>query len=151
VTPEEYQALTQFVDRVERGLIRQIQAEIKQKEERDRYARSIVSEEAFSITLEELGLSERVFNLLSEAGYQNVGDLKFQMVTDPDSILGLSGIGPKAMLEIETTLAALPVLQPKEEVPAESVVEAEEGIIEAVEEAPQPTPEVVEEAPAVPV
>src|SRR5512135_2850600 len=33
VTPEEYQVLSQFVDRIERGLIRQRQAEIKSKEE----------------------------------------------------------------------------------------------------------------------
>jgi N utilization substance protein A len=141
VTPEEYTVLSQFVDRVERGLIRQLQAEQQEKEERDRYARSIVPEEAFTIPLEELGLSERVYNLLSEAGYQNAGDLKFEMVTNSDSILGLSGIGPKAMQEIENVLAALPALKPPEEAPVEAVVEAipaeavveEAGVPEVVE------------------
>jgi len=107
VTPEEYQTLSQFVDRIERGLIRQRQAEIKAKEEQYKAARAIVPEAAFAMTLEVLGLSERVFNLLSEAGYQNVGDLKYRMTTDPDSILALSGVGPRAMQEIETTLAKL--------------------------------------------
>jgi N utilization substance protein A len=141
VTPEEYTVLSQFVDRVERGLIRQLQAEQQEKEERDRYARSIVPEEAFTIPLEELGLSERVYNLLSEAGYQNAGDLKFEMVTNSDSILGLSGIGPKAMQEIENVLAALPALKPPEEAPVEAIVEAipAEAVIEEAG-----VPEVVE-------
>ena len=127
VTPEEYQTLSQFVDRIERGLIRQREAEIKAKEERYKAARAIVPEAAFAMTLEELGLSERVFNLLSQAGYQNVGDLKYQMTTDPDSILALSGVGPRAMQEIENTLAKL--VFPEEEkveaaVPVEGAVEA---------------------------
>jgi len=126
VTPEEYQTLSQFVDRIERGLIRQRQAEIKAKEEQYKAARAIVPEAVFAITLGELGLSERVFNLLSEAGYQNVGDLKYRMVTDPDSILALSGVGPRAMQEIETTLAKLVFLEEEKvagAVPVEGGVE----------------------------
>lgn len=135
VTPEEYQVLSQFVDRVERGLIRQRQAESKAKEERHKVARSIVPEAAFSVSVEELKLSDRVFSLLTEAGYQTAGDLKYQMVTDPDSILGLSGIGPRAMQEIETALAALPALQPAPEPEAEAIVEAGEAVTEGIQEA----------------
>jgi N utilization substance protein A len=134
VTPEEYQILSQFVDRIERGLIRQRQAETKAKEERHKVARSIVPEAAFSVSLESLNLSERVFNLLTEAGYQTAGDLKYQMVTDPDAILGLSGIGPRAMQEIENTLAALPALQPAPEPEAEAGVEIVEGVSEVIPE-----------------
>lgn len=146
VTPEEYQVLSQFVDRIERGLIRQRQAESKAKEERHKVARAAVPEAAFEVTLEGLNLSDRVFNLLTEAGYQTAGDLKYQMITDPDSILGLSGIGPRAMQEIEDALAALPALQPPpepiEEAPAEAAgvepvgavpVEAQPGTVEMAE------------------
>ncbi|MGE5221966.1 MAG: transcription termination factor NusA, partial [Omnitrophica WOR_2 bacterium] len=141
VTPEEYTSLSQFVDRIERGLIRQRQAETKGKEERQKAAKAIVPEAAFEIPLDKLDISERFFNLLTEAGYQSAGDLKFQMLTDPDVILGLSGIGPKAMQEIEAALEKVPELQ---------VVEAP-----AVEEAPETAPEAavpeapVEEVPAV--
>ncbi len=132
VTPEEYQVLSQFVDRVERGLIRQRQVESKAKEERHKVARSIVPEAAFNVSLEELKLSDRVFNLLTEAGYQTAGDLKYQMLTDPDSILRLSGIGPRAMQEIETVLAALPALQPAPEAEVEAQVESVESLPEGL-------------------
>jgi N utilization substance protein A len=153
VTPEEYQVLSQFVDRVERGLIRQRQAESKAKEERHKVARSMVPEAAFSVSLEELNLSDRVFNLLTEAGYQTAGDLKYQMVTDPDSILGLSGIGPRAMQEIETTLAALPALQaapePEIETPAQAaeVLPEEAPVVEVMPAVEAPTGPTVLEAP----
>jgi len=148
VTPEEYQVLSQFVDRVERGLIRQRQVESKAKEERHKVARSIVPEAAFNVSLEELKLTDRVFNLLTEAGYQTAGDLKYQMLTDPDSILGLGGVGPRAMQEIETVLAALPALQPAPEAEVEAqpeIVESQpEGLPEAVELAAPETAEAVQ-------
>jgi transcription termination/antitermination protein NusA len=154
VTPEEYQVLSQFVDRVERGLIRQRQVESKAKEERHKVARSIVPEAAFNVSLEELKLTDRVFNLLTEAGYQTAGDLKYQMVTDPDSILGLSGIGPRAMQEIEAALDALPALQPAPEAEAEAPAEIVEGLPEGQPEvvelvAPETTEAVQPEAPVV--
>jgi N utilization substance protein A len=135
VTPEEYQALSQFVDRIERGLIHQRQAESKAKEERHKATRSIVPEAAFSVPLEELKLTDRVFSLLTEAGYQTAGDLKYQMLTEPDSILGLSGIGPRAMQEIESALAALPALQPEPEPGIEAPLEAIENLPEGLPEA----------------
>jgi transcription termination/antitermination protein NusA len=129
VTPEEYHVLAQFVDRVEKGLLRRQQAEFKEKEEREKAAREAVPQPAFEIPLEELNLSERVLNLLSEAGYQSAGDLIFQMSIDEDAILGLSGVGPRAMQEIQNTLTAL-------EFPKEMVEAPEE--VEAVEEVEQP-------------
>lgn len=142
VTPEEYQVLSQFVDRVERGLIRQRQAELRAKEDRQKATRALVPDAAFSIPLDQIGLSDRYYNLLTEAGYQSAGDLKFQMLTDPDSILGLSGIGPKAMKEIETALDQVEALKPAVE--TEPEVEAQVTEAEAETEAPE-----VEEAPAV--
>ncbi len=123
VTPEEYLVLSQFVDRVEKGLIRQRLAEGKAKEERQKAARGGIPDELFTMPLEKLNLTERIFNILSEAGYQTVGDLQYQMTTDPDSILGLNGIGPKAMQEIENALKAVhPPEAPVEEVPQEEAV-----------------------------
>jgi transcription termination/antitermination protein NusA len=139
VTPEEYQVLAHFVDRVEKGLLRRRQAEFKEKEEREKAARAAVPPAAFEIPLEELNISERVHNLLAEAGYQSAGDLIYQMDTDQDAILGLSGVGPRAMQEIENALSALVLVEEKVEVP--------EGIeeVEAVEEGEPAEPATAEE------
>lgn len=104
VTPEEYHLLTQFVDRVERGIIRQRQTEKNAEEERERIARADVPAEAFEIPLQDFPVSDRVYAVISEAGFLTVGDLLLQMRLEPDSILGLNGMGPKAMSELEEAL-----------------------------------------------
>jgi transcription termination/antitermination protein NusA len=158
VTPEEYHLLTQFVDRVERGLLRKRQAEVKAKEDRQKAARSTIPEPLFEIPLDQLNLTERIYNILVEAGYQNAGDLKYQMDTDQDAILGLGGVGPKAIQEIERVLDALIAEHAPAEVEAaaveaeaeapEAAVEAEaveaEAEVEAVGEAVEEAPELVE-------
>ncbi len=150
VTPEEYQVLAQFVDRIERGAIRQKQAEVKAREERHKAARAAVPEAAFELPLEELNIHERLFNVLTGAGYQSIGDLKFQMSTNPDSILGINGVGPKAMQEIEKALNEIPVLNVPAEAPA---VEVQPEVVQPEEVAPlEAAPvEEVEAAPAEPV
>jgi transcription termination/antitermination protein NusA len=147
VTPEEYQTLAHFVDRIEKGLLRRRQAEFKEKEEREKAARAAVPPAAFDMPLEALELSERVHNLLIEAGFKNAGDLMFQMETDQDAILGLSGVGPRAMQEIENALAEIEL--PAEEVIAPEEAEAPEDVepIEAVDVA-EPAAEVEAEAEA---
>jgi transcription termination/antitermination protein NusA len=135
VTPEEYHALSQFVDRIERGLIRQRMEEEKVREDRDKAARELVPDAAFEIPLDELNIAERFRNVLLESGYLNVGELIYQMSTDPDAILGLSGIGPKAMAEIEQSLATIPLPEEAEPEEAEPVEEVE-PIAEVVVEAP---------------
>ena len=132
VTPEEYAVLTQFVDRVERGLIRQLQSERRIDEEREQQARARIPVAAFSTPLEDFEVSDRVYAVISEAGYQTVGDLMMQMELDPDAILRLSGMGPKAMKELETALEKL-----HEQAAAESAaLSAAEAPTEAEELAP---------------
>ncbi len=104
VTPEEYHLLTQFVDRVERGLIRQREIEQKAEEEEQRKARADVPAAAFEIPMEDFQISDRVYAVISETGLQTVGDLMMQMALDPDSIWKLSGMGPKAMQELQGAL-----------------------------------------------
>lgn len=101
VTPEEYHLLTQFVDRVERGLIRQRETEQKAEEEEQRKARADVPPAAFEIPMEDFKVSDRVYAVISETGLQTVGNLMMQMALDPDSIWKLSGMGPKAMQELQ--------------------------------------------------
>ena len=131
ITPEEYQFMSQFVDRVERGIIHRRTAEKLADEAHRKEIRATIPEVAFTMPLEQLALTERIYDLLCSSGYETVGDLMFQLALDEDAVLGISGIGPKAMDEIKEKLASIsfPTPQP-EEVPseAEQIVEIETEI-----------------------
>jgi transcription termination/antitermination protein NusA len=116
ITPEEYQFMSQFVDRVERGLINRRTAEKLADELHRKEIRSGIPDAAFAMKLEELTLSDRIYDLLCASGYETVGDLMFQLALDEDAVLGISGIGPKAMDEIKENLAniSFPTTQPEE-------------------------------------
>ena len=133
VTPEEYSVLSQFVDRIERGIISMHQAERMAELDKRAEAKEKIPETAFDMPIEELNFSEGLTRLLSEAEYKTVGDLMLQLELDSDAILGLNGIGPKAMEKIELSLAEVTFPEP---------VEVEE---EAVEEAAIPETEISEE------
>jgi len=132
VTPEEYQVLNQLVDRVERGIIQQFQAEKRIEDEREQQARALIPAGAFEIPLEKFEVSDRVYTVISEAGFPTVGELMYQMSVDPDSILRLSGMGPKGMKELEETLGKV-----KSELEAQTAQQAaalaaeSESIVEA--------------------
>ncbi|MCS7246799.1 MAG: transcription termination factor NusA [Anaerolineales bacterium] len=117
VTPEEYQLMSQFVDRVERGILRQREGVLRAEEEKQLMAAANIPDEAFEIPLEDIGLPLRYTTLLNGAGYLSVGDLMLQLKLDPNKILALEGIGPKAMAAIEEALANFSL--PKEEVVVE--------------------------------
>lgn len=121
ITPEEYTALAQFVDRVERRTVERQRVEEKQNAEKLAEARVGIPEAAFEQSLETLGLPEHVFNILTEADYTTAGDLLLKMRLSPDKVLGLAGIGPKAMQAIEKAVAEIMVKV--EEVEAPAVVE----------------------------
>ena len=104
VTPEEYSVLNQLVDRVERGILQKFQTEKRIEDEREQQARALIPAGAFEIPLEKFEVSDRVYTVISEAGYPTVGELMYQMSVDPDSILKLSGMGPKGMKELEEAL-----------------------------------------------
>ncbi len=108
IQPEEYHLLSQFVDRVERGLINRRSAEKRAEDDRRKDARLTIPAEAFEMPLESLGLSERVYSLLNEStAYPTVGDLMLQLAMNSDAILAISGIGPKAMEDIQQQLDAI--------------------------------------------
>jgi N utilization substance protein A len=123
ITPEEYQFMSQFVDRVERGLIHRRTAEKLADEQRRKDTRESIPTSAFTMTLEELALTERVYDLLGSSGYETVGDLMFQLALDEDAVLGISGIGPKAMEEIKEKLASITFPTPQLAVEEIEVVE----------------------------
>ena len=147
VTPEEYQVLTQFVDRVERGLIRQRQSERQVEDDRLVEARGKVPALAFEIAMEDFEVSDRVYAVISEAGFQTVGDLMLQMELDPDAVLGLAGMGPKGMKELEEALERIreqATLVEAEQVALEAAPEEEVEAAAPAEEVPTEEPAVVE-------
>jgi N utilization substance protein A len=131
ITPEEYTVLGQFVDRVERRTIQMKEDATRAVEEKTASALSEVPTAAFGMPLEAIGLKEHVFNILVEAGIDNVGALMMSMKMDANRVLGLPGIGPKAIANIEETLAALTFPEPT---PAEPTVET----VAVAEPEPQP-------------
>jgi N utilization substance protein A len=149
IPPEEYTQLSQFVDRVETRTI-QIQEEaIREEEERVTAARAEIPVTAFDMSIYDAGIKEHVLNILTEAEFENVGDLMLALKVDPDKVLGLAGIGPKAMENIEESLAAItfPEPEPEPEPEAEAVVEAE-VVAEEIPAAEQVAePEAVAESP----
>jgi N utilization substance protein A len=140
ITPEEYSAMTSFVNRV--------QKEIEARRDKRRQAiveklaevRDSFPSTAYEIPLADTGLSTRVLNLLTEAGYANPGKVLEALGIDEDAILGLPGLGPKALEEIRETLTAFdypvveePVEPEAEELSEAEAVEAEEVAAAAVE------------------
>jgi hypothetical protein len=148
--------LSQFVDRVERRTIQIKEDAARAEEEKVTTARAEVPTAAFGMPLEQIGLKEHVFNILIEAGIDTVGALMMSMKMDANKVLGLPGIGPKAMQNIEETLADIifPEPPPAEQIEpvAEPVAEAEpqpEAVAVAVEVAPaEEAPGAEQQAPA---
>ena len=140
ITPEEYRVLTQFVDRVEKGINKQYQIERDAEQERIQEIRSTIPDPAFKMPLEKFEVTDRVYAVISEAGFQTVGNLMLQWKLDSDEILALKGMGPKGMKVLEGALDS--VTYPVEEVVEEAAVEEGEADIEI----PEAIEEVSEEA-----
>jgi N utilization substance protein A len=145
ITPEEYQFLGQFVDRVERGLIHRRTVEKLAEEEHRKEIRSKIPSVAFTISVEDLALSERIYNLLSTSGYETIGDLMFQLVLDEDAVLRISGIGPKAMEEIKDKIANISFPSTEPEVVTPEAVEQPEPELEQAVEVIEPSVEEIKE------
>ena len=141
VTPEEFTMLGQFVDRVERRTIQIKEDAARAVEQKTASARAEVPTAAFGMPLEEIGLKEHVFNILVEAGFDTVGALMMSMKMDANRVLGLPGIGPKAMQNIEETLATLTFPEP---IPAEAVAEPLVEPVAQVEVQPEASAPVAE-------
>ena len=138
VTPEEYTLLSQFVDRVERRMIQVKEEATREVDERMAAAKADIPAAAFSMPLDQAPeLKEHIYNILVEAGYETIGQLMFDMKVNTNKVLGLAGIGSKAIQNIEETIAALTFPEPEpakeETATAEAVAEeASAPVVEAV-------------------
>jgi len=143
VTPEEYTQLSQFVDRVERRTI-QIQEEAARvEEERVTTARAEIPAAAFKMSIYDAGIKEHILNILTEAEFETVGDLMMALKVDPDKVLMLPGVGPKAMDNIKESLAALTFPEPEPEPEARLEPEVVAEVAPVVEQVAEPE-EIVE-------
>ncbi len=138
LTSDEVVAVTQFVDRVERRTVEKQRAEAAAAEERLAEARAGIPAQAFEMDIASMNLPEHVYAILTEADHRTVGDLMMAMKINPDSVLGLPGIGPKAMQAIQETLNALSFPQAEPAETAETRTEAAAPEATTVEEAALP-------------
>jgi N utilization substance protein A len=104
ITPEEYTVLGRFVDRVERGAQYRREAELDAQLEQRSALEATLPKGAFTIPLEELGLSPSLSMKISGEGYSTIGDLMLQLKSDPERILAIGGVGPKAIDTIQQAL-----------------------------------------------
>jgi N utilization substance protein A len=151
VTPEEYSALTSFVERVQREVEARRGARRLAYLEKLAAVRAQIPASAYETPLAQANLPERVLATLTEGGYDTCGKVLEQLGMNTDRLLALEGFGPKVVEELREVLQSHPYPQPEPEpvvevpVEAEAVVEAAEGAAVAEGEL---APEAVE-APAV--
>jgi len=147
LSPEEYDFITKFIDRVEKRLLQRTPVEKKVDESLLKEIEAIVPQSAFTTNILDSGLPEHVAYILQEAGMVLTSDLATKMYTQPDDILRLQGIGPKAMTEITKLMEDLKLAREAEleaPTPAAEVVEpvAEATLVEGrLEEVENPAVE----------
>lgn len=138
INAENYDYMIKFVERIEkRSFMRSKEEEAAEKKRMDDL-RSKIPARFFETDILDSGLPEHVNYILQEAGYNNLSDLVVQMLQQPDNILRLNGMGPRAMKSIEDLMEKLPELveQEREALAAEKLSVQEEETV---------TPIIVEE------
>jgi len=156
LTPEEYDFIAKFVDRVEKKATTKTAEQKKAEEDRYSELKQLIPASAFETNILDSGLPEHVAYILQEAGFATSGELAVQMKVDSDNILRLQGIGPRAMesiTELMTRLdeqlaieAAAPVKEeaPEPEAAVEEVSTTEPEPVEELLDMTEPTAEKVE-------
>ena len=151
VTPEEYTALTSFVERVQREVEARRGARRLAYLEKLAGVRGEIPPTAYNTPLDQANLPERVLVALTEANYDSCGKVLELLGMNPDKLLALEGFGPKVVEELRDVLLSHPYPQP-EPVPepeAVAAVAAEAAVqVAAAAEAEVPSEIVVEAAPA---
>lgn len=133
IMPEEFTMLGQFIDRVEKRTLQVKEEAARMEDERVATAHAEIPATAFNMPLDQAGMKEHVFNILTEAGFETVGAVMFALKTNPNKVLGLAGIGAKAIQNIEEILAALTFPEPEAVKVEEQPVATESGVVEPIE------------------
>lgn len=142
VTPEEYTLLSRFVDRIERGAQYRREAEVDAEREKRLAVEATLPKAAFDIPLDDLGLSPSLSIKISGEGFSTVGDLMLQLKLDPDRILSINGVGPKAVEDIQAAIDGFKFPEVQAEPEPVVVVPEPEPVAKVI----VPEPEVVKPA-----
>lgn len=124
ITAEEYSVLAQFVDRLERKIITQVQAVRAAKQKKQEEILLSIPAGAYQMPLADSGLPAKIIESLTAAGYNNAGDLAIDIKNNSDKITSLPGIGPKTMEKLQAFAESLPDIVPQVEAAVESTVES---------------------------
>ncbi|NPV85948.1 MAG: transcription termination/antitermination protein NusA [Anaerolineae bacterium] len=146
LTPEEYDSIAKFVDRIEKRTLMQMEPQKDQLSPEHKELRDTIPAEAFELNILDSSLPEHVAYILQEAGFASVGDLLMKMKSDPDAVFRLQGIGPKAMTEIKRLVEFYEALKTVPEAQPPAPVEEEAETLPAAEAAPVETGAVLETA-----
>jgi len=107
LTPEEFDAMAKFVDRVERKAAAKTEEQKQAEENQFEELKKLIPASAFTTSILDSNLPEHVAYILQEAGFSTLGELAVQMKLEPDNILRLQGIGPRAMVNVEMLMTSL--------------------------------------------
>jgi N utilization substance protein A len=117
--PEEYQLLSRIIDLRERKVAKGRQAEHAAKVEKVRAIKATIPLVAYKMRLSEVGLSDRVYRLLTDADINSIGVVMEELAISDDRILGLEGFGPKMLDELKAALANVVFPEPEVKVELE--------------------------------
>jgi N utilization substance protein A len=107
LNPEDYDKLSNIIDKVERftSSYGKEEEEIVETVSTDELKlREELPEQLSKIRILETDLDSNLSDILNDAGFNNIADLSISLKLRPDSILKLQGIGPKAMADIATVV-----------------------------------------------
>jgi len=126
ISNNDYDFLNQFNDRLERFMITKRREKREVYEKRKEEALQSIPVGAFKMDLSKSGLSEKIIGALTEANFNNAGDLVLASKTNPERILEVTGIGPKTLGKIEEFGNKLPDIVPEEEAIEEELIPEQE-------------------------
>ena len=114
LTSENYDFMNKFVERVEKRSFMRSKAEEEAERKRLQEIHDQIPPSYFEKNILDSGLPEHVNYILQEGRFNTISDLVVQALQQPDDILRLNGIGPKAMQSIEELIASLPEIRNEE-------------------------------------
>ncbi len=123
--PEEYNLLSRVVDLRERRVAKGRQADRAAKVEKVQAIKATIPLVAYKMRLTELGLSDRVYRLLTDAELNSIGVVMEELAISDDRILGLEGFGPKMLDELKAALEKVVFPEPAAKVVVEADAEAD--------------------------
>lgn len=115
IMPEDYDTLIEFVYLIENYRLGLREAERAERRSYREAARDQVPAGAYQYPLDNTDLPLRVYNVLSEAGYETVGEIMEQYYLDPQKLLDLPGFGPAALEAVEEMINTTEFIEPEVE------------------------------------